>query len=84
MIIITRVNILKDSPGYQHTSAGLQRNKMYVDECGYYDNGRLHTWLPYKRNQDSSALIHEISQEKLLGEQDDKYYAYWYSGPQVS
>ena len=55
---------------------------MYVEECGYYDNGRLHTWLPYKRNQDSSALVHELSQEELLGPQDDKYYAYWYSGPQ--
>ena len=53
-----------------------------MSECGYYDNDRLHTWLPYKRNNDSSALVHEISQEKLLGDQVDKYYAYWYSGPQ--
>ena len=57
---------------------------MYVEECGYYDGGRLLTWLPYKRNQDSSALVHDISKKTLLGEQGDKYYGYWYSGPQVS
>ena len=64
--------------------AGLQRNKMYVEECGYYDNDRLLTWLPYKRNKDSSALVHDLSQQTLLGDQVDKYYTYWYSGPQVS
>ena len=63
--------------------AGLQRNKMYVEECGYCDNGRLLTWLPYKRNNDSSDLVHDLSQQTLLGEQVDKYYVYWYSGPQV-
>ena len=57
---------------------------MYVEKCGYYDNGRLKTWLPYKKNQDSSALVHDITQEKLLGDQVDKYYTYWYRGPQVS
>ena len=57
---------------------------MYVEECGYYDGGRLLTWLPYKRNQDSSALVHDISKKTLLGDQGDKYYGYWYSGPQVS
>ena len=56
---------------------------MYVTQCGYYDNGRLKTWLPYRRNQNSSALVHDISQDKLLGEQIDKYYTKWYLGPQV-
>ena len=65
-------------------SAGLQKNKKYVEECGYYDNGRLKTWLPYKRNNDSSALVHDISLEKLLGDQVDKYYAVWWRGLQVS
>ena len=55
---------------------------MYVEQCGYFDNGRLNTWLPYKRN--SSTLVHEISEEPLLGEQEDKYYAYWYRGPQYT
>ena len=63
---------------------GLQRNQKYVEECGYYDNGRLKTWLPYKKNQDSSALVHDISQETLLGDQEDKYYLTFYKGPQVS
>ena len=56
---------------------------MYVAECGYYDNGRVATWLPYQPSQDYPALVHDISQEKLLGEQVDKYFAYWYGGPQV-
>ena len=62
---------------------GLQINKIYVEKCGYYDTGRVLTWLPYQRNQDSSALVHDISRETLLGDQVDKYYAYWYKGPQV-
>ena len=62
--------------------AGLQRNKMYLKECGYSDNGRIRTWLPYKINNDSSALVHDITGEKLLGDQEDKYYAEWYNGPQ--
>ena len=68
---------------YIPTLTGLHRNKMYVEECGYYDNGRLKTWLPYKKNEDSSALVHDISQEKLLGDQDEKYYLTFYKGPQV-
>ena len=57
---------------------------MYVEECGYYDSGRLVTWLPYKKKQNSSVLVHYISEEKLLGNQLEKYYTYWYRGPQVS
>ena len=57
---------------------------MYIEQCGFYDNGRVRTWLPYQKNQDSSALVHDISQETLLGEQLDKYYTFWYGGPQVS
>ena len=66
-----------------HVPADLHRNEMYVSECGYDDNGRLMTWLPYRNNSDSSALVHDISQETLLGDQVNKYYLYWYSGPQV-
>ena len=42
------------------------------------------TWLPYRRSEDSSALLHYITGERLLGDQEDKYYTYWYDGPQVS
>ena len=56
---------------------------MYIEQCGFYDNGRVRTWLPYQKNQESSALVHDISQETLLGEQLDKYYTFWYGGPQV-
>ena len=56
---------------------------MYVERCGYSDNGRLYTWLPYRKNQDSSGLVHDISQDKLLGDQVDKYYVKWYGGPKL-
>ena len=68
---------------FQLSSEGLQRNKMYVEQCGFYDNGRVKTWLPYRRNKDATALVHDISEEKLLGKQLDKYYTYWYRGTQV-
>lgn len=32
--------------------AGLQENKKFVEECTYYDNGRLLTWIPYTRNKE--------------------------------
>ena len=63
---------------------GLYKNHHYVEWSTYFDNGRLMTWLPYRRNGDSSALVHYTTGERLLGGQEDKYYAYWYSGPQVS
>ena len=64
--------------------AGLHENKMYIERCGRHDNGRLKTWLPYRRSEDSSALVHYVTGETLLGEQEEKYYAYWYAGPQVT
>ena len=56
---------------------------MYLDRCGFYDNGRIRTWLPYTQNSDKSALVHEISLDVLMGEEEDKLYVEWYSGPQV-
>ena len=63
--------------------SGLERNKMYLDRCGFYDNGRIRTWLPYTQNADKTALVHEISQDELMGEGQDKLYVEWYAGPQV-
>ena len=56
---------------------------MYIERCGFYDNGRIKTWLPYTQNADKSALIHEISLDALMAEEEDKLYVEWYSGPQV-
>ena len=54
---------------------------MYRESCGYEDNGRVQTWLPYRSDQYSAALLHDLSQEELLGEQADKYYVSWYTAP---
>ena len=54
---------------------------MFVERCGYYDNGRLRTWLPYKRSNDSSVLLHDVSKVPLLAEQEEKYFRTFYTGP---
>ena len=65
----------------------LYATEKYVETCGFNDNGRLLTWLPYKHNEDSSDLIHEVSNKPLLWKDDrevsDKFYLSWYSGPKV-
>ena len=62
---------------------GYLSNQKFIKTCGYYDNGRLKTWIPYRRNKDSTALVHDITQLELLANQSDKYYRFWYKGPQV-
>ena len=61
------------------------RNKIYIERCGYEDNGRVKTWLPYQTYQrnGSSVLLHDLTREELLGGQADKYYVSWYLTPQV-
>ena len=63
-------------------SEGLLRNKIYIERCGYDDNGRVKTWLPY-RSSKSSVLLHDVTKEQLLGDQTDKYYVVWYDKPEV-
>ena len=66
---------------------GLYANGKYVETCGFNDNGRILTWLPYKHNEDSSDLIHESSYKPLLWKDNrkasDKFYLSWYSGPKA-
>ena len=57
---------------------------MYKDRCGHNDNGRVKTWLPYRSNRSTDLLLHDVTQEKLLGDQADKYYVSWYQVPEVS
>ena len=59
----------------------LRSNQKYLDSCGFYDNGRIKTWLPYIQNNDSSTLVHEITRNSLLLDSKDKFYVDWYSGP---
>ena len=67
---------------YDRYYDGFKVNQRYIDECGYFDNGRLRTWLPYTRNEDRTALVHDITGKPLLMESEDKFYGSWYSGPQ--
>ena len=54
-------------------------NQKYIDQCGFYDNGRLKTWLPY--HSTNGKLVHDLTGRPLLPNQEDKYFAIWYGGP---
>jgi len=56
---------------------GLVDNKWYVSACGFSDNNRLKTWMPYVVNKTGTGLAHERSSLPLFG----PYYAQWYPGP---
>ena len=60
---------------------GLYANQKYLDQCGFYDNGRLKTWLPYHQSSDETILVHELTKEPLMSNSDEKFYAAWYGGP---
>ena len=62
----------------------LQANQKYIDQCGFYDNGSIKTWLPYHHNQDSSKLIHVSTGRPLMLDNEDKFYVDWYGGPQAN
>ena len=62
---------------------GLLESKKFIEECTYYDNGRILTWLPYTRNSERTDLVHDITGEPLLYNHDSKLYVYWYEGPQT-
>ena len=57
---------------------GVEGARLYRERCGHNDNGRVKTWLPYRSNRSSHLLLHDVTQEKLLGDQADKYYVSWY------
>jgi hypothetical protein len=54
---------------------GIQANLWYREACGYHDNGRIKTWLPYRVN--GSVLQHERTGAPLFG----PYFASWYPPP---
>ena len=56
---------------------GGKRAEIYQERCGHSDNGRVKTWLPY-RSDGATDLLHDVTRERLLGDQTDKYYVSWY------
>ena len=44
----------EDRADFDAFYAGLYANQRYLDQCGFYDNGRLLTWLPYTHTSDRS------------------------------
>ena len=62
----------------------MERAEIYRERCGKLDNGRVKTWLPYRWSYSEAHLLHDVTQERLLGDQADKYYISWFQVPQVS
>jgi len=63
---------------YDMYYASVTNNSWYSEVCGYSDNGRLKTWLPYVVNSTGTGLVHVRSGSPLFG----PFYASWYPGPQ--
>ena len=45
---------------------GLLNNTQYVYECGFYDNGRIKTWIPYRSTADHTHLVHDLTGSDYL------------------
>ena len=58
----------------------LQANPWYHSACGYIDNGRIKTWLPYVINSTGTGLQHSVTGNNLFA---PSYYAPWYGGPKT-
>ena len=59
----------------------LLKNKRFISMCGFSDNGRLMTWIPYKIDLAKNEFVHDRTKKPLLPHQMDKYYVPWYQGP---
>ena len=59
----------------------LMKNKRFISMCGFSDNGRLLTWIPYKIDDDKNEFVHDRTKKPLLPNQVEKYYVPWYQGP---
>ena len=62
----------EDKAGFDAYYEGLLANGKFVSVCGFYDNSRLKTWLPYKHNSERSLLVHQGTGLALLPNQTDK------------
>ena len=74
----------EDKEGFDAYYEGVLENERFVYKCGFYDNGRLKTWLPYRHNTERTALVHQQTGLALLAGQTDKYYVEWYGGPETN
>ena len=75
---VTMAGEISSLEDYDMYYAGVTNNSWYSEVCGYSDNGRLKTWLPYVVNSTGTGLVHVRSGTPLFG----PFYASWYPGPQ--
>ena len=65
----------EDKEDFDKYYAGLYKNKRYVEECSYFDNGRIRTWIPYKVSSDPTEMLHDKTRQPLLWKIPEKFYA---------
>ena len=51
----------EDVEDFDNYYDGLLNNSQYVKECGFYDNGRIKTWIPYTPYENHTILLHDIT-----------------------
>ena len=49
----------EDKEGFDAYYEGVLENERFVYKCGFFDNGRLKTWLAYRHNTERTALVHQ-------------------------
>ena len=62
----------------------LYRNKRYVEECSYFDNGRLRTWIPYKMSSKPPEMLHDKTHRPLLWKITEKFFTPFYLTKRVT
>ena len=51
----------EDEADFDNYYEGMLSNSEYVFECGFHDNGRIKTWIPYRPNADHTYQVHDIT-----------------------
>ena len=64
----------EDKEDFDKYYTELYRNRKYVDECSYFDNGRIRTWIPYRVSSDPSVMLHDKTRQPLLLKIPEKFY----------
>ena len=62
----------------------LHRNRRYVEECSYFDNGRIRTWIPYKVPFHAPEMFHDKTKQPLLWKISEKFYSPFYLSRRVN
>ena len=76
---VTLAGAVRSLEDMKHLLKTTRSSKRFQKACGFADNGRLSTWIPYTVNS-SYHIVHDTTGEVFdLGEE---YFAFWWKGPE--